>query len=378
MGRWDLLADPKSLQASARLIGQWWREPVDYAAQVQYFAKRSLADAIRTAIGGGTGLIAGISVAVLLPAASREPLACRIDVALFAALTAIWAVVWCWRPWPSRKGSLAFVISADVGIAATTLCGASWLTGLFGLNCLALISVYLLFFDGPKILVLHTICTWMLTVAFIAEIGSGSTTVELLLFGAKMLAAVVPLTAAMVGIQLGIWALRNDANESVTDPLTRLLNRRGLLLHFGDLLRDAAPAMEIVSVAVIDLDRFKDINDRYGHAIGDQVLIRSAQKTISAVGDSALVARVGGEEFVVVELTDHSDVAQTAERIRRAICVTGERPRITASIGVTTVPRERFTVPDADLPTLLDSIIARADQAMFEAKHDGGNTIRQT
>ncbi len=73
------------------------------------------------------------------------------------------------------------------------------------------------------------------------------------------------------GIQLAIWSLRNDANESITDPpLTGLLNRRGLQLHLADLFRDVVAAATDVAVIVVDLDRFKSINDTFGHIAGER------------------------------------------------------------------------------------------------------------
>lgn len=360
-----------------RLVRNWWREPVDYAAQVQYFTKRSLAVAIQVLIGMGNGLVAAIWLAILLPSVGSSSVTTRVVVALFVVLTSFWAVVWCCRPWPSRRWSIGFIVSADIGIAVVALQDAHWLTGLFAFNAFALISVYAMFFDGPKVLALHAVWMLVATAAFSVQVGIDEH-LGAVAFPAQILAAVAGAVATPLGIQFGIWTLRNDANESVTDPLTGLLNRRGLRLHVGDLVRDGhSKDTTHVVVMVVDLDRFKDINDTFGHAVGDEVLIRSARRIKSAVRGSALVARVGGEEFVIVDLTEPGHTEHITERVRSAVGAPADHAPITASVGVTSVSLANFAAPEVDPAALLDTIIEHADHAMFDAKRRGGNsTIR--
>ncbi|MHA3022793.1 GGDEF domain-containing protein [Mycobacterium sp. BMJ-28] len=328
-------------------------------------------------IGLGIGLMALISLAVLMPGAARTSLASQFAVGLFAALTTGWAVAWCAREWPSRRLSRAFIVSADFGITMVALVGSTWPTGLFALNCYALISVYLMFFDGAKALVLHAALILATTTAFIAQLPVGDHLTRASM-AATILGTVLPTILTPMGIQFGIWTLRNDANESVTDPLTGLLNRRGLQLHSAGLLSaNRITATAALTVIVVDLDRFKDINDKYGHATGDEVLIQCARRIKEVVDKSALVARVGGEEFVVVHLADPYQGDQVPERIRQAIAAPGERPPVTASLGVTSVTHRHLAAQGADPVRLLDEIIAQADAAMFDAKHVGGDAIRQ-
>ena len=350
-------------------IRQWWSEPVDYAAQVQYFAKRSIAGAVQVLIGLGTGLDAVISLAILLPSASTPT--SRAAIALFAVLQFYWAWVWCCRPWPSRRMSLAFVISADIAITVVALLDASWLLGIFGFAFFSLLSVYLMFFDGPKVLAGHVLWILLSTAAFAVHAGTGAQ-FDVVEFTAKTFAAVALVAATPLGIQCAIWAMRNDANESVTDPLTGLLNRRGLHLHIGDLVRDNTTMDTELAVMVVDLDRFKDINDTFGHTTGDKVLIRCARRIKAAVRGSALVARVGGEEFVIVDLAEPGHTERATDRVRSAIAAPAETP-VTASVGVTSVALGDFAVPGVDPVTLLDTIVERADSAMFHAKRNGGN-----
>jgi diguanylate cyclase (GGDEF)-like protein len=367
-----LLDYSRSFGVFGRLVRDWWREPVDYAAQVQYFTKRSLADAVKVLIGGGTGLVAVVLLAIQFPSAGSDTIASHVVVAMFAVLTVFWAGVWCCRPWPSRRWSIGFVVSCDIGIAVVGLHDTNWLSGLFAFNAFGLIGVYLMFFDGPKVLALHTMWILVSTTAFAVQVGGA--VFGGVAFAAKTLMVAAGAAATPLGIQFGIWVLRNDANESVTDPLTGLLNRRGLHLHVGDLVRDGQSNDAHVVVMVVDLDRFKDINDTFGHAVGDEVLIRSARRIKSAVRGSALVARVGGEEFVIVDLAEPGHTERITERVRSAVAAPADHAPITASVGVTSVSLANFAVPEVDPAALLDTIIGHADHAMFDAKRHGGNS----
>lgn len=183
------------------------------------------------------------------------------------------------------------------------------------------------------------------------------------------------LAVAPIAAHFGIWALRNEANEAANDPLTGLLNRRGLNLHIDDLLRGHRRRDADVVVIVIDLDRFKDVNDRFGHAVGDEVLVRCARRLESVVHGGALVARVGGEEFVVVDIVGPQDWVAVADRIRVTLSGQDDRVPVTASIGITGVPVEMFTDARGDRCDLLAMLVGRADEAMFVAKRDGGDAI---
>ncbi|CAN5298525.1 GGDEF domain-containing protein [soil metagenome] len=364
-----MFADSRSLAAFGSLAGEWWNEAVDYDGHVQYFAKRATAGALQVLIGLGTGLNAVITLVIILPSASTD--IAQLTAAMFAILQVFWAWVWCFEPWPSRRMSLAFVISADIGIAALALTGAHRLPALFALTTFSMMSVYLMFFEGPKTLAVHIVWILLTAVVFVVWIGTGtrSGTVEA---AVGTLAVLAPMVATPLGIQCGIWAMRKDANESVTDPLTGLLNRRGLHLHLVDLFREATVVGAELTVMVVDLDRFKYINDTFGHTVGDEVLIRCARRIKSAVRGSALVARIGGEEFVIIDIADSGLAERDSDQVRMTIAAPAAQP-VTASVGVTSVAVAEFALPGADPIVMIDSVIARADEAMFEAKRHGGN-----
>ena len=156
--------------------------------------------------------------------------------------------------------------------------------------------------------------------------------------------------------------------QARTDPLTLLLNRDAVLDELQARLAD--PAQAGVAVLYIDLDRFKVVNDVLGHAAGDQVLVAAARRIQAAVDTEGLIARVGGDEFLVV-CAAHDDALRPqrlAEQILQAFGdsfrMAGEEFTITASIGIARAPEH------GDRPQLL---IQNADVAMYDSKRRARN-----
>ena len=159
---------------------------------------------------------------------------------------------------------------------------------------------------------------------------------------------------------------------AMVDPLTGMANRRSFLHEASVLTKRHAGDPRPSAVFAIDLDHFKSINDRFGHAIGDKVLEIFADCARQVVRGSDLVGRLGGEEFAAV-LYDSSrgKALQTAERIRTAFLqaakeVDGKPVEATLSIGVAHCQEAVL-----DLPHLL----AQADQALYIAKENGRNRV---
>jgi diguanylate cyclase (GGDEF)-like protein len=157
--------------------------------------------------------------------------------------------------------------------------------------------------------------------------------------------------------------LRTHETLAATDPLTGCLNRRAFLdrLHVAI---GGAPGRTVL--CLVDLDGFKGVNDRDGHAAGDAVLRAVTAALGAAVRDTDTVARLGGDEFAVLAaVPGPADAVQLAERIREGVAGAGREVGVTASVGLTMVrPR------DDDHEVLL-----RADQAMYGAKAAGGNQV---
>ncbi len=161
--------------------------------------------------------------------------------------------------------------------------------------------------------------------------------------------------------------------EALTDPLTGLANRRALDERLRLELERARRSRQPVSVLMVDIDHFKRINDRHGHAAGDAVLSRLATILRQEIRSIDLAARYGGEEFVVLLPATPAPAAYAvAERIRRAVAREafalpgGQMLRVQASIGIASFPDD-----DPEGGHLLE----RADEALYAAKGAGRNRV---
>jgi diguanylate cyclase (GGDEF)-like protein/PAS domain S-box-containing protein len=158
-----------------------------------------------------------------------------------------------------------------------------------------------------------------------------------------------------------------------TDTVTQLPNRPWLIEHLRTTLSDARVASENVGVLFLDLDRFKDINDTLGHACGDQLLHIVGRRLSGAIRSTDCVARMGGDEFVVLALGSPNvqDLAVLAERIITAIeepvNMAGSEHFVTTSIGIASFPTDG---DDAE------TLVKHADVAMYRAKDRGRNTYQ--
>lgn len=157
---------------------------------------------------------------------------------------------------------------------------------------------------------------------------------------------------------------------ALTDPLTGIANRRRIMDMLADEVEAAARLNRPLSVALLDIDHFKAINDKLGHAVGDVVIQRIARICSNAVRGSDLVGRIGGEEFVIVlPGADPVTAMMIAERVRVSIEMADWNftglGAVTASLGVST------SSSCADV----DTFLAEADAALYRAKNDGRNRL---
>jgi two-component system, cell cycle response regulator len=166
---------------------------------------------------------------------------------------------------------------------------------------------------------------------------------------------------------------REMFERTVRDAVTGLYNRSYFLDQVDVLLGQSAQKGLGLAILMIDIDRFKQVNDTFGHHAGDLVLREVAGVIRQSTRSQDLVARYGGEEFVVaLPIATHAQAADRAERIRvnlagKPIAAGGKALRITASIGTAFVPAGR-TRPMA-------SLIAAADSALYKAKNAGRDRV---
>jgi diguanylate cyclase (GGDEF)-like protein len=184
---------------------------------------------------------------------------------------------------------------------------------------------------------------------------------------------IMSIFAKQIGVSLERARLFQEVQSlALTDPLTGLQNRRSLFelgrVEFARMQRMQRP----FCCMMLDLDHFKQVNDQYGHMVGDQVLQEFARRCSSSVREIDLVGRYGGEELIILlPETDRPTSMQVAERLLSTIAGTpikifDKEISVTASIGV---------AAQDENTTDLETLIARADQAMYIAKHKGRNRV---
>ena len=166
------------------------------------------------------------------------------------------------------------------------------------------------------------------------------------------------------------YSLRDAEARASVDALTGLPNRR-YFDEFCGLLARRRRADDAVGVLMIDIDRFKDLNDRFGHAVGDEVLRAVGGAIVSAVRDDDVPARYGGEEFVVLLRNPSRSVAvDVGERVRNAVgaldLLEYGVPRVSVSVGVAVA-----SLPDQPI----DELVAEADAALYRAKRAGRDRV---
>ncbi|MDM8356315.1 diguanylate cyclase domain-containing protein [Pandoraea communis] len=162
---------------------------------------------------------------------------------------------------------------------------------------------------------------------------------------------------------------RRWRRESHTDHLTGLLNRKGFDQALANAVRRAREGAGAQALLFVDLDRFKVVNDTWGHALGDELLRRLAKRLVASVRESDAIARFGGDEFAVImgDVQDVVDVERTAMSIldlasRPMVLSVGE-VSVGACVGVAVVARGEDKTPDM--------LFQAADRALYNAKHGG-------
>lgn len=165
-------------------------------------------------------------------------------------------------------------------------------------------------------------------------------------------------------------AERNLQRLATTDPLTGANNRRMFDEFFPQALKRAMRAGQQIGLAVLDIDHFKAINDTHGHPAGDAVLVEFARRLKMAVRSTDTVARIAGDEFVIVyeHLGDGQDINVLGEKIIAAMqepfIICGETRQVTASIGIALT---------TEVPADVDKVMLAADQALYGVKAAGRN-----
>ena len=175
--------------------------------------------------------------------------------------------------------------------------------------------------------------------------------------------------------------VRTGIEAAVIDPLTGLHNRRYAMPHVTRIVERAQRTGKPFALMIADMDHFKQINDRYGHAAGDAVLVEVARRLRSNLRAVDLVARIGGEEFLMVlPGVDLENARSAATRLCRNVGTTSmavpgqDTPiNVTVSIGMIVCDMESGLPPG--VPMTAEALLDRADRALYDAKAEGRNRV---
>jgi diguanylate cyclase (GGDEF)-like protein len=305
-------------------------------------------------------------------------------------LTGVWCytllslvlVIWC-RPVSDRLfvslsagGMAGIAISAflitDITTAHVVLCLMAAIPAMAAMQ--------------SRMRVVFTFGLWALAVvAIFSQLREPFGAATVIRLGATTMAVTFP-TALVLGLRRSLErALSSQRAMSRTDPLTGLLNRRGLMVHGEELVATAHRQGLGLGLLTVDIDHFKAVNDRFGHAYGDDVLVDTAQALSECAGSHAVVARLGGEEFVLLMPADsYQSAVTTAEKVREAIA---DATTITVSIGAVFTADlntgDSAAASTAAMPpvvshhlAMIDELMAYADNNLYQAKQSGRNRVR--
>lgn len=351
-------------------LREWWGQPDHYRWLSGYLGYRNVRGFTRRMMAAVVLTLGAVPMLTMwTPLGPQRPVGWVISVAVIvccAAMAAMWLA-----GWPSRRQSVFFVLLANACIAMACLVYDSPGMALLGCTVFAALAGYVAFFHTSRYLAI-VLATAAATSVFCAvELArDGGVAIAL----AKLLIIAVGVLAVPFSVHVLVHLLGDEALKSHTDPLTGLRNRRGFHRSALDLIRRAdREAAPFLSLIMLDLDRFKQVNDTRGHATGDRILIAVADRLRQTTRGRAVIARVGGEEFLVAELTHPEEGRALAERLRQEVASIPFGA--TASVGVASILRG--STSQLDSRTVIDHLVDAADTAMYEAKRAGGNQTRQ-
>ncbi|MGX1597919.1 diguanylate cyclase [Dietzia maris] len=191
--------------------------------------------------------------------------------------------------------------------------------------------------------------------------------------GASILTVVIPVFLVVVLRSSLEFAMEKAALVGEIDPLTGALNRRGLTRRHARVFANCISGQRAVGFLLIDIDHFKAINDTFGHAAGDTVLVNAVRAIADAAPQDSLVSRIGGEEFVVMfPVASTADISAAASRIREAVAAEGE---VTVSVGAVLAPIEVQLTGTPNASEVVDELTRLADRSAYRAKSLGRNRV---
>lgn len=356
---------PAATVSARTLLPRWLHHDLRYGWLQDYLDRTGTALSVRRCFAIST-MVAGAIPAITLALGSRSrPMEHLVAGLAVIVISAAFAARWWLGGWPSQRASWVYLASMDSSITLSGWLDAGPMYGTAAVGALCLLSCYCALMHASSTLLAQMGASALILASIAVRVGDPTSTLLPSIFKAIAIGLMIALPS--IALQLIGRELGQDAVRAGVDPLTHVLNRRGLTREL-DLLAnpDEAPEHPLL-VALIDLDRFKAVNDTYGHSVGDQVLVEMAAALTSAWPD-LIVGRIGGEEFVTAARVPAHEI----DALRRALAGAVSNVStisVTASIGIVRTERDAGYVAGW-------SLIALADRLMYEAKQAGGDQIR--
>ena len=308
-------------------------------------------------------IMSALSAVLLLPFTINHLLAGRL---LLGAVILVAQAMMALNAWALRQGraapvpfwlmTLGFMVAVCESIHRLGLGGTYW----------AFPALLVCYFMLPRRMALVLSVLMLLVSTGLVWQGLG-------LPVAVRFGATLALTLIMVNVVLNVLGdlQRALVQQTLTDPLTGAYNRRHLAQQLDQLARPGADTYRMNALLAIDIDHFKTINDRHGHAAGDAVLVACVAALSARKRQSDMLFRTGGEEFVLLlPRTSALDAEQVAESLRARIAEAPLLPGhpITVSIGVGVQQPQHSA----------DDWLGAADHALYQAKHNGRNRVEMS
>ena len=342
-------------------LGLWWRQPDYYdelSSHLQARGMDGLTRAIISVVTLSTGLVALGTIWSATGPRGVVQIACGLAACGGAT---IGALLWALR-WPTRVQAILYALLCNASIVLATVAQGEPNAALLGCTTFAIMASYIALF--------HTAPLMTYNFAIASVIGA----VEAIRISAKfnIVAALCAYTLLVVlnlavpfGVQVVVHVLGADAVRAERDQLTGLWTRRAFRRRAKARLEQGRDQLAHVVITMIDLDRFKQLNDTYGHRTGDDALVAVAHALRDTTDDTAVIGRSGGEEFVIAAIWHPDEIGRRAQQLCDVIAALPFG--ITASIGTANIHSA------GDSGDLLFELISAADDAMYVAKRRGGN-----
>jgi diguanylate cyclase (GGDEF)-like protein len=350
------------------VVGRWWRQGDQFDWLTLYLNTRGIRPLWRAIIAAVIASIAVVPAVVLVrPTLPHAPAAAFV-APLASAFGVTVALLWLIR-WPTRGQSVLYALIGSGCIAAACLVQGDPLAGLLGSGAFAVLGCYIAFFHTAQYMTINFAIAMATALVLVERLIRYYDTV---VAGCAFLLVLVLNVASPFAVQWLVHTLASELRQSSRDPLTGLLIRRAFYHSTYGLLLRRREGPSYLGAAMIDLDNFKRLNDTHGHSTGDKALVAVAGAIRLVCPPTTMVARFGGEEFVVADIYRTDDLHDIAEQLRKAVAAT--RYPITASIGIVSVPLgPSFDPAEREL---IDDLVNAADTAMYTAKRAGGNQSR--